>query len=121
MSLSDQLRQDVHTEPGVIRFVIVTLAVLFLLIFVVLPLVVVFTTAFSRGISAYVSALSQPEALSAIRLTLLIAAISVSLNLIFGVIAAWAIAKFDFPGKTLLITLIDLPFPTFLSANRALV
>ena len=110
MSLSDQLRQDVHTEPGVIRFVIITLAVLFLLIFVVLPLVVVFTTAFSRGISAYVSALSQSEALSAIRLTLLIAAISVSLNLIFGVIAAWAIAKFDFPGKTLLITLIDLPF-----------
>src|SRR5215470_10100878 len=103
-------RDDVHTEPGAIRFVIVALAVLFLLIFVVLPLVVVFASAFSKGVSAYFSALSEPEALSAIKLTLLIAAISVSLNLIFGVIAAWAIAKFDFAGKTFLITLIDLPF-----------
>src|SRR4029453_18971754 len=103
-------RDDVHTEPGAIRFVIVALAVLFLLVFVVLPLVVVFASAFSRGVMAYFAALAEPEALSAIRLTLLIAAISVSLNLIFGVIAAWAIAKFDFTGKTFLITLIDLPF-----------
>src|SRR5439155_5797012 len=91
-------------------FVIVALAVLFLLIFVVMPLVVVFASAFSRGVTAYFSALAEPEALSAIKLTLLIAAISVSLNLVFGVIAAWAIAKFDFTGKTFLITLIDLPF-----------
>src|SRR5439155_13259026 len=103
-------RDDVHTEPGAIRFAIVALAVLFLLVFVVMPLVVVFTSAFSRGVSAYFGALAEPEALSAIKLTLLIAAISVSLNLIFGVIAAWAIAKFDFTGKTFLITLIDLPF-----------
>ena len=75
-----------------------------------LPLVVVFAQAFSKGISAYFSALAEPEALSAIRLTLLVAAISVSLNLVFGVAAAWAIAKFDFRGKTFLITLIDLPF-----------
>lgn len=79
-------------------------------IFVVLPLVVVFTQALSKGVSAYLDALAQPEALSAIRLTVLVAAISVGLNLVFGVTAAWAIAKFDFRGKTFLITLIDLPF-----------
>ena len=79
-------------------------------VFVVLPLVVVFAQAFSKGIGAYFSALSDPEARSAIRLTLLVAAISVGLNLVFGLVAAWAIAKFDFRGKTLLISLIDLPF-----------
>src|SRR5689334_483250 len=103
-------KRDLRTEPRPIRFLIVALALLFLTVFVVLPLVVVFASAFSRGISAYFAALSEPEALSAIQLTLLIAAISVSLNLIFGVIAAWAISKFDFAGKTFLITLIDLPF-----------
>ena len=82
----------------------------FLTVFVVLPLVVVFAQAFSKGIGAYFSALTDPEALSAIRLTLIVAAISVSLNLVFGVIAAWAITKFEFPGKTFLISLIDLPF-----------
>jgi sulfate transport system permease protein len=84
--------------------------VMFLTAFVVLPLVVVFAQAFSKGIGAYFSALSDPEALSAIRLTLWVAAISVGLNLVFGLTAAWAIAKFDFRGKTLLISLIDLPF-----------
>jgi sulfate/thiosulfate transport system permease protein len=103
-------RDGVHTEPGVIRFVIVALAVLFLLTFVVLPLVVVFASAFTRGVMAYFAALAEPEALSAIRLTLLIAAISVSLNLVFGVIAAWAITKYHFAGKSLLVTVIDLPF-----------
>jgi sulfate transport system permease protein len=102
--------RDLRNEPRPIRFVIVALAISFLTIFVVLPLVVVFASAFSKGISAYLAALSEPEALSAIRLTLLVAAISVGLNLLFGVIAAWAIAKFDFSGKTFLITLIDLPF-----------
>jgi sulfate transport system permease protein len=103
-------RRDLRTEPGPIRFVIIAIAVIFLTIFVVLPLVVVFAQAFSRGFAAYVAALSDPEALSAIGLTLLVAAASVGLNLVFGVIAAWAIAKFDFRGKTFLITLIDLPF-----------
>jgi sulfate/thiosulfate transport system permease protein len=103
-------RDDVRTEPGPIRFVIIAIAVVFLTVFVVLPLVVVFAQAFSKGIAAYFSALSDPEALSAIRLTLWVAAISVGLNLVFGLIAAWAIAKFDFRGKTLLISLIDLPF-----------
>jgi sulfate transport system permease protein len=103
-------RADTRTEPWLIRAVIIAIAVTFLTVFVVLPLVVVFAQAFSKGIGAYFSALTDPEALSAIRLTLAVAAISVSLNLVFGVIAAWAITKFEFPGKTFLISLIDLPF-----------
>jgi len=103
-------RDDLRSEPKAVRIVIVGVAVTFLCIFVVMPLVVVFAQAFSRGIGAYVAALGNPEALSAIRLTLLIAAISVSLNLVFGLVAAWAIAKFEFPGKTFLVSLIDLPF-----------
>ncbi|OAF12206.1 sulfate/thiosulfate transporter permease subunit [Bradyrhizobium centrolobii] len=103
-------RDSLRTEPKAVRIAIITLAVLFLSVFVVLPLAVVFAQAFSRGILAYLAALSEPEALSAIRLTLLVAAISVGLNLVFGLVAAWAIAKFDFKGKTALITLIDLPF-----------
>ena len=103
-------RADTRTEPWLVRAVIIAIAVTFLTVFVVLPLVVVFAQAFSKGIGAYFSALTDPEALSAIRLTLAVAAISVSLNLVFGVIAAWAIAKFEFPGKTFLISLIDLPF-----------
>jgi sulfate transport system permease protein len=103
-------RADTRTEPWLIRFVLIAIAVTFLTVFVVLPLVVVFAQAFSKGVGAYFSALTDPEALSAIRLTLTVAAISVSLNLVFGVIAAWAITKFEFPGKTFLISLIDLPF-----------
>lgn len=101
---------EIRTEPFLVRWTLITIAVLFLTVFVVLPLVVVFSEAFSRGIGAYLAALSDPEAQSAIRLTLTVAAISVGLNLVFGVIAAWAIAKFEFRGKVFLITLIDLPF-----------
>jgi sulfate transport system permease protein len=108
--LSFSARADTRTEPWLVRGVIIAIAVTFLTVFVVLPLVVVFAQAFSKGIGAYFSALTDPEALSAIRLTLTVAAISVSFNLVFGVIAAWAITKFEFPGKTLLISLIDLPF-----------
>jgi sulfate transport system permease protein len=107
---SGAARNNLRTEPGPIRFVIIAIAVIFLTVLVVLPLVVVFAQAFSRGVGAYFAALSDPEALSAIRLTLLVAAASVGLNLVFGVIAAWAIAKFDFQGRTFLISLIDLPF-----------
>jgi sulfate transport system permease protein len=101
---------DVRSEPRLVRVAIIAIAVIFLSVFVVLPLVVVFAQALSKGVGAYFSALFDPEALSAIRLTLSVAAVSVSLNLVFGVIAAWAIAKFEFSGKTFLITLIDLPF-----------
>jgi sulfate transport system permease protein len=101
---------EARTEPKFVRYTLIGIAVTFLTIFVVLPLVVVFTSALSKGVTAYFGALSDPEALSAIRLTLLIAVISVGINLVFGVAAAWAITKFDFPGKTFLVTLIDLPF-----------
>ncbi|MGY4627719.1 sulfate ABC transporter permease subunit CysW [Bradyrhizobium sp. USDA 4486] len=103
-------QDSLRTEPRAVRAIIISLAVLFLSVFVVLPLVVVFAQAFSRGILAYFAALGEPEAMAAIKLTLIVAAISVGLNLVFGLVAAWAIAKFDFPGKTFLITLIDLPF-----------
>ncbi|MGP4803478.1 sulfate ABC transporter permease subunit CysW [Agrobacterium cavarae] len=83
---------------------------LFLALFLVLPLVAVFVEAFRKGLESFWEAIVQPDALASIRLTLLVAAISVPLNLIFGVAAAWAIAKFEFKGKAFLITLIDLPF-----------
>jgi sulfate transport system permease protein len=103
-------RQDVTTEPRAVRLVICLVAVFFLFLFVVLPLAAVFIEAFSRGWQAYSAALLNEDAISAIHLTVLVAVISVSLNLSFGLIAAWAIAKFEFRGKTTLITLIDLPF-----------
>ena len=82
----------------------------FFALFLLLPLLAVFVEAFSKGWEVYLAALVEPDALSAIRLTLLAAAIAVPLNLVFGVAAAWAIAKFEFRGKQFLITLIDLPF-----------
>lgn len=100
------LRED----PPVVRRVVIGLALAFITLFVLLPLASVFAAAFSKGVAAYAAALTDPIALAAIRLTLIVAAISVALNLVFGLTAAWAIAKFEFPGKSLLITLIDLPF-----------
>lgn len=97
-------------EPLYVRVILVVLALAFLGLFIVLPLTAVFVQAFSKGFSTYLNALADPDALSAIRLTLIVAASSVTLNLFFGMAAAWAITKFRFPGKTLLITLIDLPF-----------
>ena len=92
------------------RWGLTAVALLFLLLFLVLPLFTVFAEAFARGIGPYLSAIAEPEALAALRLTLLAAAIAVPANLVFGVCAGWAIAKFDFPGKQVLTTLIDLPF-----------
>jgi len=103
-------RNNLRTEPRAVRIVIIALAMIFLTVFVVLPLALVFAQAFSKGVLAYFSALADPEALSAIKLTLIVAAISVGLNLVFGLVASWAITKFEFPGKIFLITLIDLPF-----------
>jgi sulfate transport system permease protein len=93
-----------------VRWVLIGVAVVFLGLFIFLPLAIVFSQAFAKGIPVYWASLRQPDALAAIRLTLLAAAIAVPLNLVFGVAAAWAIGKFDFVGKSLLITLIDLPF-----------
>jgi sulfate/thiosulfate transport system permease protein len=103
-------RADARSEPRWVRGLLIGLTILFLTAFIVLPLVIVFAEAFARGAHAYLAALAEPEAVSAIKLTLIVAVISVSLNLVFGLVAAWAIAKFEFRGKTLLISLIDLPF-----------
>jgi sulfate transport system permease protein len=103
-------RPDARTESRVVRGLVIAFAVTFLSLFVVLPLILVFSQALSKGVVFYLATLRDPEALAAIRLTLVTAAISVGLNLVFGVAAAWAIAKFEFSGKTFLITLIDLPF-----------
>jgi len=102
--------RPVTSEAPLTRAVLTGVVLAFLGLFLVLPLAAVFVEALRKGVAAYLASFQDPDALAAIRLTLLVAAISVPLNLMFGVAAAWAIAKFDFPGKSLLITLIDLPF-----------
>jgi sulfate/thiosulfate transport system permease protein len=97
-------------EPAWIKATLITLALSFFALFLLLPLASVFAQALRKGWGAYLSALVEPDALAAIELTLLVAVIAVPLNLVFGVAAAWAIAKFEFFGKRLLVTLIDLPF-----------
>ena len=113
--LSKALSADGHQrltlrDPSWVRWGIMAFALGFLALFVLLPLVTVFVEALRRGLGPYFDALAEPDALSAIRLTLLVAGIAVPVNLVFGVIAAWSVTKFEFPGKSLLITLIDLPF-----------
>jgi len=98
------------SEPLAVRAALIAIAIGFISLFIVLPLVAVFGQAIAKGYSAYQAAITSSDALSAIRLTVIVAAISVILNLIFGLAAAWTITKFDFPGKTVLITFIDLPF-----------
>jgi sulfate/thiosulfate transport system permease protein len=93
-----------------VKFGLITTALAFMALFLVLPLTIVFSEALSAGIGSYVSALDDPNIASAIWLTLIIAAVAVPANLIFGVLASWCIARFDFVGRDLLITLIDLPF-----------
>lgn len=98
------------TEPRWIRFTLIGIALVFMFLFLVLPLAAVFAEAFRKGLSAYFESLLEPDAWSAIQLTLITAAVAVPLNLVFGVSAAWAIAKYEFWGKSFLTTLIDLPF-----------
>lgn len=98
------------TEPPLVRWLLIAAALSFVGLFLVLPLTAVFVEALRSGVQTYWDAISEPAARSAIRLTLLTAVVSVVLNTVFGIAAAWAIAKFEFPGKSLLITLIDLPF-----------
>jgi sulfate transport system permease protein len=97
-------------ESRLVQWLLISAALLFLLLFLLTPVIAVFTYAFEKGWRLYLSALATPEALSAIRLTLIAAGASIVLNLVFGLAAAWAVTKFDFKGKSLLITLIDLPF-----------
>ncbi|MGJ7911621.1 sulfate ABC transporter permease subunit CysW [Neobacillus sp. LXY-1] len=99
-----------NSESGWVRWTLILIALGFLTLFLVLPLVAIFIKAFEKGWDVYLSAISSPDALSAIKLTGLIALISVPVNAIFGVIAAWAVTKFQFRGKSVLITIIDLPF-----------
>jgi len=98
------------SEPLLVRWLLTGVALAFLALFLFVPLAALFAQAFEKGAGAYFAAIREPDALTAIKLTLVTAAISVPLNLVFGVAAAWAIAKFRFPGKSILITLIDLPF-----------
>jgi sulfate transport system permease protein len=103
-------RRNVRDDPAWARSTVIAITVIFLTVFIVLPLANVFAQAFSKGVAAYYDAFSDSDSLAAIRLTLLVAVISVISNAVFGLIAAWAITKFMFRGKNLLITLIDLPF-----------
>ncbi len=98
------------TESPLARAALITVALVFLGFFLLLPLLAVFSEALEQGVGPFLDALHTPDALAAIRLTMIIAAIAVPLNMVFGVAASWAITKFQFPGKALLITLIDLPF-----------
>ncbi|MCC6134794.1 MAG: sulfate ABC transporter permease subunit CysW [Candidatus Contendobacter sp.] len=102
--------QRAITEPPIVRRLLIGLTLLFLTLFLFLPLAVVFYEALRKGLGVYFAAIVDPDALAAIRLTLLCTVIAVPLNLVFGIAAAWAIAKFEFHGKSVLITLIDLPF-----------
>ncbi len=99
-----------HWPARTVRWLLMLLALAYLAAFLVLPLIVVFAEAFSKGLAVYWSALAEPNARAAIKLTGLVALIAVPLNLVFGLAASWCIAKFDFRGKSALITLIDLPF-----------
>lgn len=98
------------TEPAWVRWTLLGVALGFMFLFLVLPLAAVFTEALRKGVDAYFEAFKEPDAWSAIRLTLLTAAIALPLNLVFGIAAAWAIAKYEFRGKAFLTTLVDLPF-----------
>jgi sulfate transport system permease protein len=103
-------RRRATAEPVAVRGLLIGIALMFLGVFLLVPLAAVFTEAFRKGVQVYFAALTEPDAWAAIKLTVLVAAVAVPANLIFGVAAAWAIGKFEFKGKSVLITLIDLPF-----------
>jgi sulfate transport system permease protein len=108
--VASQARTSSKEESAPVRWALIAVAMAFLGLFLFVPLAAVFTEALKKGWSVYLSSIADPDALAALRLTLIAAAIAVPLNTVFGVAAAWAIAKFDFRGKNLLTTLIDLPF-----------
>lgn len=109
-SIRKKARKRATEEQPWVRIPLIMLALSFLLLFLVLPIVAIFIKAFEKGAAVYIASITDPDALSAIKLTLLVAILTVPLNAIFGIAAAWAITKFDFKGKSLLITIIDLPF-----------
>lgn len=108
--VTEDRARSVTTERRPVRVALILIAVGFLILFLLLPLVAVFAEALRAGFGGYWQAISEPDAVAAMKLTLLVAAIAVPANLIFGLAASWAIAKFEFPGKSILNTLIDLPF-----------
>jgi sulfate transport system permease protein len=110
MTTAARRQRNALVEPALVRWLLIGATLLLLGVFLLLPLIVVFTQALKAGIGGYLAALGDSDTLASIRLTLLTASIAVPLNTLFGVAAAWAIAKFEFRGKSLLTTLIDLPF-----------
>ena len=110
-ALAEKLQsRDATREPTWVRYTLITIALLFFLSCLILPLILVFVEAFKQGIGVYAQALVHPDTLSAVKLTLLTAVIAVPLNVVFGVAAAWCVAKFNFRGKSILTTIIDMPF-----------
>lgn len=110
-ALAEKLQsRDATREPTWVRNVLIIIALIFFLSCLILPLILVFVEAFKQGVAVYFQALINPDTLSAVKLTLLTAAIAVPLNVVFGVAAAWSVAKFNFRGKSLLTTIIDIPF-----------
>jgi len=110
-ALAEKLQsRDATREPTWVRYSLIAIAFIFFLSCLILPLILVFVEAFKQGVGVYAQALVHPDTLSAVKLTLLTAAIAVPLNVVFGIAAAWAVAKFNFRGKAILTTLIDMPF-----------
>ncbi|MCD0187551.1 sulfate ABC transporter permease subunit CysW [Acinetobacter sp. PW68] len=110
-ALAEKLQsRDATREPTWVRYTLIAIALTFFLSCLILPLILVFVEALKQGVGVYAQALVHPDTLSAVKLTLLTAAIAVPLNVVFGIAAAWAVAKFNFRGKAILTTLIDMPF-----------
>lgn len=110
-ALAEKLQsRDATREPTWVRYTLITIALLFFLSCLILPLILLFVEAFKQGVGVYAQALVHPDTLSAVKLTLLTAVIAVPLNVVFGVAAAWCVAKFNFRGKSILTTIIDMPF-----------
>jgi sulfate/thiosulfate transport system permease protein len=110
VTVEPAVQSEELTEPAPARCAIIAVSVAFLLLFLLLPLAVVLIEAFRQGLNSWRLSIWAPDTLAAVRLTLIVAAVAVPLNMVFGIAAAWSIAKFRFPGKSLLVTLIDLPF-----------
>lgn len=104
------MKKQITSEPFIVRISLTLIALAFLTLFLILPLIAIFVKAFDQGLDVYIAAITEPDALSAIKLTLLVVFITVPLNTLFGILAAWLITKFNFKGKSVLTTIIDIPF-----------
>lgn len=104
------MKKQITSEPFIVRISLTLIALAFLTLFLILPLIAIFVKAFDQGLDVYIASITEPDALSAIKLTLLVVFITVPLNTLFGIFAAWLITKFNFKGKSVLTTIIDIPF-----------